>query len=127
VPNEFADDYVEAKVILADSPRMSAVLSRRILADLLKKYAGLTNFKLSDRINAFINNPAHPSRIKQNLHYLREIADFGAHTMTDSEDRVINATADEAEWTLKVVDDLFDYSSLALKRMRICERSSVRN
>jgi hypothetical protein len=127
-------DYAEAHIILDDSPRMSAVLSRRILADLLKKYDGATQFGLTARINAFIGNTGHPSRLRENLHYLREIGDFGAHTQTKQsvpdpataqpdanttgtlqEEEIIDATKEEAEWTLKVVADLFDYFIVAPK------------
>lgn len=121
------EDYLQAHVILDDAPQMSAVLSRRILSDLLKKYDNATNYGTAARIDRFVNNPHHPSRLRDNLHYLREIADFGAHTQvvkaaeatgdgpTDVcwEDVVINASKEEAEWTLKVVADLFDYFIIA--------------
>jgi hypothetical protein len=128
VPDSMRTDFLEAYAILQDSPRMSAVLSRRILADLLKKYDGSNNFSTTARIDRFINNTHHPSRIRENLHHLREIADFGAHTQTDQgaessrpadvnwEDVVINASPEEAEWTLKVVGDLFDYFVIAPER-----------
>jgi hypothetical protein len=51
-----ARDYREATFIIEDSPRMSSVLSRRILADLLEKYAGLTQYDLAARIDAFIKD-----------------------------------------------------------------------
>ncbi len=73
------EDYLQAYVILEDCPRMSAVLSRRILSDLLKKYDGANHFGTKNRIDYFRNNPKHPSRLRENLHYLREIADLG-HT-----------------------------------------------
>jgi hypothetical protein len=46
VPVQQRRDYNEAFIILDDSPRMSAVLSRRILADLLKKYDSANQFSL---------------------------------------------------------------------------------
>ena len=105
IPADMARDFAEAERILPDSHRMSAVLSRRILADLLKNYAGLKHYGLNERINKFIEDPQHPSALRENLHYLRELGDFSAHTMTDSEDRVIDVTPEEAEWTLRVVMD----------------------
>jgi hypothetical protein len=50
------------------------------------------------------------------LHYLREIANFSAHTQTTEEEEVINVTDEEAQWTLKVVADLFDYFIVAPKK-----------
>ena len=109
VGETFIKDYAEAFAILQDSSRMSSILSRRILADLLRQYAHLEQYRLVDRIDEFISDIRHPSRIRENLHYLREMGDFSAHTQTDEEQRVIEVTKDEAEWTLKVVADLFDY------------------
>ena len=109
VPPEFAEDYKEANAILEDSPRMSTVLSRSILADLLERYAGLSQFRTTDRIDKFIEDPKHPPNLKDNLHYLREIADLSAHTKTDRLGQRIKVTKEEAEWTLDVIDGLFDY------------------
>jgi hypothetical protein len=136
VGESLRDDYLEAWTILDDSPRMSSVLSRRVLADLLKKYAGAIQFSLAKRIDSFVVDTKHPSRLRENLHYLREIGDFSAHTQEvqtpelvapppppqaavtpasaanqepPTENNIINVTKEEAEWTLKIVADLFDY------------------
>jgi hypothetical protein len=54
VPPEYRKDYLEAAAILDISPRMSAVMSRRVLAELLKKYAGLKQRGLEAQVDAFI-------------------------------------------------------------------------
>ncbi len=111
VPEDMRRDYNEASQILDLSPRMSAVLSRRILADLLDTYAQLTDYRLSARIDNFIQDTSHPSRIRENLHVLRSMADFSAHTKRDESDQsiVIDVSREEAKWTLDVVERLFDY------------------
>jgi len=110
VPEAMRKDYVEASLILDDSPRMSAVLSRRILADLLADYGGYQEYTLAAQIDKFLADPAHPSNQKENLHYLREIGDFSAHTKKDRESgEIVEVHHEEAEWTLDVVDRLFDY------------------
>jgi hypothetical protein len=110
VPDPYRRDYLEATLILDDSPRMSSVLSRRILQDLLEQFAGRTEYKLEDRIDNFIADPQYPSTIKDNLHHLRDIANFGAHTKTNkATGEIIEVDRDEAEWTLEVIDGLFDY------------------
>jgi hypothetical protein len=120
VGDPYRNDYFEASAILADSPRMSATLSRRILADLLEKYAGRSEYLLATRIDNFIDDPRYPSNIKDNLHYLREIGDFAAHTQKDKQtDEIINASPEEAEWTLDVIDSLFEYFIVAPERDRI--------
>jgi hypothetical protein len=109
---ELAGDYAEAVAILDISHRMSAVLARSILADLLEKYADLSDYGLADRVNKFVEDTAHPFDLREQLHYLREIADLSAHTKTDqSSDQLerIEITREEADWTLVIVERLFDY------------------
>jgi len=109
VPEQFSKPYIRASLILEDAPDMSGVLSRLIIADLLKKYASLDQYDLPTRIDKFAADIRHPSRLRNNLQYLREIGNFGAHTQADEEGNVIEIGADEAEWTLNVIDGLFDY------------------
>ena len=110
VPEGMKRDYSEAAEILDSSPRMSSVLSRRILSDLLAEFAGRNEFTLAEQIDNFIADVHQPATLKDNLHYLREIGNFSAHTKKDRETGVIiEVTAEEAEWTLDVVDRVFDY------------------
>lgn len=62
VPEPYRTDYLEAAAILDLSPRMSAVMSRRILADLLAKYANHDECGLKDRIDKFAADKTHPSQ-----------------------------------------------------------------
>jgi Domain of unknown function (DUF4145) len=118
VPEKFRKDYGEAAAILDMSPRMSGVLSRRILADLLEDYAKLDQFSLNARIKAFIADTSHTSRLRENLHHLREIGDFGAHTQKNDQAEIVDVGRDEAEWTLDILDGLFDYFIIAPERDR---------
>ena len=104
-----ARDFGEAAAILDISHRMSAVLARRILADVLEKYAGLDDYGLTKRIERFVNDTNRPAQLRLNLHHLREIADFSAHTQMDDQLTPLDVTQEEAEWTLDVVERLFDY------------------
>jgi hypothetical protein len=96
---------------------MSAVLARRIVGDVLKDFAGKSQWSLTARIRSFIADGKHPSSLTDNLEHLREIADFGAHTQEaeqeseggEMETVIIDADRDDAEWTLDLVDGLFDY------------------
>ncbi len=106
---DLAGLYGEASLVLDVSPRASAVLSRRALADLLKKYAGRNEYGLADRIDQFNRDSSHPSGLRENLHYLREIGDFAAHTQQDDQANIVDVDGEEAEWTLDIVDRLFDY------------------
>ena len=46
---------------------MSGVLSRRILQDLLKEYAGRDEYKLEDRIDKFIDDAAFSARLLRKI------------------------------------------------------------
>ncbi|MGZ4300657.1 MAG: DUF4145 domain-containing protein [Gaiellaceae bacterium] len=118
ITGDLRRDYDEAGMILDVSPRMSAVLSRRILADLLERYAGLEKFSLGERVDDFAKDTAHPSQLRENLHYLREIANFGAHTQKDDQAQIIDVSREEAEWTLDLVDRLFEYFIVGPERDR---------
>lgn len=110
VPERYARDYREAWTIVSDSHRMSAVLARRILADLLKEYARLAGNRLTKDVDTFIADTHHPISLRQKLHHLREMGDFGAHTQEDeSSGAIIDIDSEEAVWTLQVVEDLFEY------------------
>jgi hypothetical protein len=117
VGEPFRTDYAEAAALLDISPRMSAVLARRLIGDLLKKYAEKKHWSLTARIRSFTNETGHPSGLTSNLDHLREIADFGAHTQEaeqQTEDGelevvIVDADRDDAEWTLDLVDRMFDY------------------
>jgi hypothetical protein len=64
VPEHFRRDFLEAAAIVDLSPRMSAVLARSILADLLEQYAGHKQFKLEERIDSFNKDTLHPRTLR---------------------------------------------------------------
>jgi len=103
-------DFLEAAAILDISPRMSAVLSRRILADLLEEYAGRSEFRLGSKLKAFSEDTHYPASVRQNAQSLNEVADFGAHTQKQKDDQtqIIDVNRGEAEWTLDFLERLFD-------------------
>ncbi len=109
IPEQYERDYREASMILEDSSRMSAVLSRKIIADLLKDYGRFDEHRLTKQIERFIADPSHAQRLKDDLQYGREIGNFGAHRMLDEEGNVVEATKDDAQWALEMVKELFDY------------------
>lgn len=109
VPEPFNTDYLESAALLGISPRMSAVLSRSILADLLEKYLGLTVYGLNDRINRFREASSEPQRLRDGAHHFREIGDFGSHTQKNDQDQIIPVDREDAEWMLGYLDRFLDY------------------
>jgi len=81
----------------------------------------LSQFRLEDRVDAFIEDAARPREIRENLHYFREIANFGAHTQKDDQQEIIDVTEQEAEWTLDILDSL---SSTSLSRPSVTAPSA---
>jgi Domain of unknown function (DUF4145) len=118
VKDPFRTDYLEAAAILDASPRMSAVLSRSLLADLLEEFAGLDDFGLNARIKAFRNDANHPSTLRDGMQHFREIGDFGAHTQKNDQAEIIPVTREDAEWMLGYIDRLFDYFIVAPEKDR---------
>ncbi len=106
---EQAEYYRQAAAVLDVSPIASAVLSRRVLADLLKKYAHRDEFNLKARVDEFIKDTSVPSGLRENLHPFREVANFAAHTQEDDQANIVDVDRDEAVWTLDVLDRLFDH------------------
>lgn len=108
VPEPYRRDFNEAASILDRSPKMSAVLSRRILADLLEEYAGRDEFLLGTRLEKFAKDDKYPTDVRLNAQSLNEIAKLGAHTKKDDQAEIIEVDLEEAEWTLDLVMRLFD-------------------
>ena len=110
VPPEIAEDYKEACSVLADSPKASAALSRRCLQLLLRTAAGVKHGDLSSEIQQVLDSRALPTSVAENVDAIRNIGNFAAHpnksTITGE---VLPVEPDEAEWTLDVLELLFDF------------------
>ncbi len=110
VPAEFADDYNEACVTLADSPKASAALSRRCLQHLLREKAGIQKRTLADEIEEAIKSAGLPSHLNDSLDAVRNVGNFAAHPMkSTASGEVMDVEPGEAEWTLDVLESLFDF------------------
>jgi hypothetical protein len=108
VRDPFRHDYIEACMALEYSARLSAVMSRKILDDLLTQYADRHEYKLADKITTFLETSSIPTPLRDNITYLREMGNL-IHTKTDSEGQVIEVSPEDADWALTVIDGLFDY------------------
>ena len=110
VPEEFTKDYLEAALIVSDSPKASAALSRRLLQHLLREKAGASQRNLFDAIQHVIDEGNIPSHISESLHTLRELGNFAAHpNKSTNTAEVIEVEHGEAEWCLDVIDALYDH------------------
>lgn len=110
VPENLAADYDEACLVLPYSAKASSALSRRCLQYMLRKYVGVKPARLVDEIDEVISSGYLPSHIRKPIDVIRNYGKFAAHPI-DSEKtgELIEVEAGEAEWTLDVLEALFDF------------------
>ena len=114
VPKDFAEDYKEACLVLADSPKASAALSRRCLQHLLRAEAKVKNQDLAKEIQELIDRGTLPSHVAEILDVVRNIGNFAAHpAKSQSTGDIVPVESGEAEWNLDVLESLFDFYFVA--------------
>jgi len=114
VPNSYADDYREACLVIADSPKASAALSRRCLQHLLRGEAKVKHQNLFNEIDEIIKRGTLPSHIAEGLDAVRNIGNFAAHPMkSQSTGDIVPVELGEADWNLDVLESLFDFYFVA--------------
>lgn len=105
-----ADDYKEACIVLPDSLKASAALSRRCLQILLRTAAKVKHGNLGDEIQAVIDSHSLPSYLQENIDAVRHIGNFAAHPIkSKSSGEIVDVEPGEAEWNLDVLESLFDF------------------
>lgn len=110
VPEAIANDYKEACMVLIDSPKASAALSRRCLQNLLREKAGVTPSDLSKEIQQVIDGNALPSYLRDDIDAIRVIGNFAAHpNKSIITGEIVPVEPGESEWLLDVLEGLFDF------------------
>jgi len=109
VPVDFAADYREACLVLADSPKASAALSRRCLQHLLRAKVGMKPADLSKEIDELLATKTLPSDLAAAVDAIRVIGNFAAHPIKSTNTgAIVDVETGEAEWLLDVLESLFD-------------------
>lgn len=110
VPQEFAEDYIEAALVLADSPKASAALSRRCLQHILREKAGVKHSDLAKEIDQIIAGKLLPSHLAEAIDAVRNIGNFATHPIkSTASGEIVPVEPGEAEWNLDVIEGLFDF------------------
>lgn len=110
VPIAIASDYVEACIVLVDSPKASSALSRRCLQNLLLDKAGVSKGDLSKQIQTVIDSGRLPTHLEEDIDAIRNIGNFAAHpNKSKSTGEILEVEPNEAEWNLEVLEALFDF------------------
>jgi len=90
VPKKFAEDYIEACLVISDSPKASAALSRRCLQHILRETAKVKPSNLANEIQQVIDSGTLPSHLVEVIDAVRNIGNFAAHPLK-SEKRVVKS------------------------------------
>lgn len=110
VPKKFAGDYEEACLILSDSPKASAALSRRVLQNILREVANVKPRDLAREIQELLDSGVLPSHIAEAIDAIRNVGNFAAHpTKSKRSGEIFKVEPGEADWNLDVLESLFDF------------------
>lgn len=131
VPPKLASDYREACLVMSDSPKASAALSRRCLQHLLRDFAKVKPAQLHNEIQQVIDSGQLPSYIVESIDAIRNIGNFAAHpAKSESSGEIIDVEPGEAEWNLDVLESLFDFyfvQPAVIKRRRDALNAKLKN
>jgi len=118
VPPDLREDYKEACLVLQDSPKASAALSRRCLQHLLRTAGGATPQELSKEIDEVM--PKLPSYLADAVDAIRHVGNFAAHPLkSTSSGEIVDVEPGEAEWQLDTLEQLFDYYFVAPAKLKV--------
>ena len=107
---EIVENYKEACLVLADSPKASAALSRRCLQHLLREKARVKKKTLANEIEQVLDSKQLQSYLSESLDAIRNIGKFAAHPIkSKSSGEIVDVEDGEAEWNLDVLEGLFDF------------------
>ena len=110
VPPGIVEDYKEACLVLSDSAKASAALSRRCLQNLLRQAAGVKPGDLSGEIQQVLDSSKLPPDLADNIDAIRNSGNFAAQpNKSRSTGDIVAVEPHEAEWNLEVLESLFDF------------------
>jgi hypothetical protein len=119
VDERYRRDFKEAEAVLPQSAKASAALSRRMLQDILREKAKVTESNLNNEIQEVMDSGKVPSWLADNLDAVRVVGNFAAHPIKSTHSgEVVEVERGEAEFLLEVLEGLFDFYFVQPKRAR---------
>ena len=110
VEGVFAKDFTEACLVICDSEKASAALSRRCLQNLLREKAETKAKDLAAQIQEVLDSGRLPSHLAAAIDGVRAIGNFAAHPIkSERTGEVIEVESGEAEWLLDTLEWFFDF------------------
>jgi hypothetical protein len=77
---------------------------------LLLNEGGAKKGRLENQIEEVVDSKQLRPQLAENLHYVRKVGNLAAHeTKNQQTGEVVDATQEEAEWLLEVLEGLFDH------------------
>lgn len=118
VPEKYKQDFIEAVQVFPISPKASAALSRRILQHILREEYKIKHRSLAQEIDDFIKNADVSSYVKDAVDAVRNIGNFAAHPLKDTNTgEIVEVESGEAEWLIDVLEALFDVTFVQPKKL----------
>lgn len=118
VPDQYLEDLREAKAVLPLSPKASAALTRRLLQKILSNELKINDNNLSRQIDKFVEDKKIPSHLSETVDAIRNIGNFSAHPLKETNTgEIVDVEPGEAEWTIEIIESLFDYIFIQPKRI----------
>lgn len=119
VPDPYASDFREACLVLDDSPKASAAISRRCLQHIIREQAGITKKNLSEEIGALLSSKELSGHLAERVDAIRNVGNFAAHPIKSTNTgEIIEVEPGEAEWLLDVLESLFDFYFVQPTRLK---------
>lgn len=110
VEASFAAIYEEACLVLPFSPQASAALGRKCLQLILRDKADIKASNLSKEIDDLAENKTLPPALIDSILEIKNIGNFKIYPSKSlSTGEVAEASPEEAEWILDVLESLFDF------------------
>jgi len=107
VPDHIANDYIEACMVLEDSPKASATMSRRCLQGMIRDFWEISKNNLHSELEALRGRI--DGEIIDTLQAFKSIANIGAHPERNSEIDILLSVGDtEAQDLIQMIEFLFD-------------------
>jgi hypothetical protein len=103
IPKPILDDYNEARLILNDSPKASATLSRRCLQGMIRDFWGISKARLIDEIEV-LQGKIDPTTWGA-IDAVRSVGNIGAHMEKDI-NLIVDVDPEEAQQLIGLIEFL---------------------
>jgi len=110
VPERYSKEYLEACVVLPDSAKASAAISRRCLQIMIREELKIQKKDLFQEIDEVLRQNKLPSYLSEGIDAIRNIGNFAAHPIKSTNTgEIVEVEPGEAEWLLDLLEGLFDF------------------